>query len=324
MNRLRINAAIQRADSKPLIPLPLTLTRKQIYILPTRYGLLFIIVLLALLAGSVNYKNNLGFLLTFLLGSMMFISIFHSYRNLYGLQIVSVAAKPVFCGEEANFTLHIRPGNHSRVAVAFMFLHKEQMPKDLVAATESWIRISLPAAKRGFLKPGPLRISTHYPLGLFRAWSTLRLDIKCLIYPRPFTGSLKTSSDGIADGSQKGKNYPGTDDFQGLKSYQPGDSMQHIVWKAFSRGQGLFSKLFIEQAGVSVMLDWYTLSESNTEHKLSRLCGMVVKAHSLNLVYGLKLPGITIKPDCSEAHRQKCLKTLALYGLPSNQKMPET
>ena len=45
-------------------PLPHTLRRNHIYILPSRMGLLFLLVLVAMLLASINYNNNLGLLLT--------------------------------------------------------------------------------------------------------------------------------------------------------------------------------------------------------------------------------------------------------------------
>jgi len=315
MNRFRFNPFIKWSSKKSLTALPLTLTRKRIYILPNRYGWLFIIVLLALLMGSVNYKNNLGFLLTFLLGSMAFISIFHTYRNLYGIQIFAVTAKAVFAGEQAVFKLHIRPTNAPRTAVAFSFSKEEATLTDLTADADNWIHIPLTVLKRGIFRPKTLQIFTHYPFGLFHAWSSLSPDVQCLVYPKPLSGPLDTAPGGNSTDGQPDKNRPGAEDFQGLKSYQPGDPLQHIAWKAFSRGQGLFTKLFVEQAGASAMLDWSALKEPDTERKLSRLCGMVLKAHDLNLSYGLKLPGKTIEPDCGDAHRRNCLKALALYGL---------
>ena len=73
------------------------------------------------------------------------------------------------------------------------------------------------------------------------------------------------------------------------------------------------------QTGASAMLDWETLTGQNIEQKLSRLCDMVIKAERLNIAYGLKLPGNTIDPDQGEAHRQKCLKALALHALPTGE-----
>ncbi|HSH53768.1 MAG TPA: hypothetical protein VK967_01965, partial [Methylotenera sp.] len=43
------------------------LSRRHIYILPTRFGWLYAMLLIALLTGSINYSLSLGFAMTFLL-----------------------------------------------------------------------------------------------------------------------------------------------------------------------------------------------------------------------------------------------------------------
>jgi len=315
MNRLRFNPFGKRSALKPAVTLPLKLNRKRLYILPTRHGAVFILVLLAMLIGSINYKNNLGFLLTFLLGSMAFVSVLHTYRNLLNIQIMSVISKPAFAGDRAIFKIRVRLEKPGRAAVEFSLSQSEKVEKDLDAATDNWIQIPMVVKQRGIFRPGSLRIVTQYPLGLFRGWSTLQLDAECLVYPTPLPGPLETAEDiGSADGDGDG-NIPGVEDFEGLKLYQAGDPLQHIAWKAFSRGQGLFTKMFVGEAGSTAMLDWNALREPNTERKLSRLCDMVLKACRGNLIFGMKLPGKTIDPDRGEAHRQKCLKALALYAL---------
>ncbi|HEY0633740.1 MAG TPA: DUF58 domain-containing protein, partial [Gammaproteobacteria bacterium] len=75
---------------------PLRLDRRRVYILPTRAGLLFGLVLLAMLFGAINYNNSLAYALTFLLTSVAMVSIFHTFRNLHGLTFHIGHATPVF------------------------------------------------------------------------------------------------------------------------------------------------------------------------------------------------------------------------------------
>ena len=54
-------------------PAPIRLTQRRIFLLPTRHGLFFALVLLVMLGGSINYALSLGFVLTFLLGPVGFL-----------------------------------------------------------------------------------------------------------------------------------------------------------------------------------------------------------------------------------------------------------
>ncbi|MFW6081311.1 MAG: DUF58 domain-containing protein [Desulfosalsimonas sp.] len=295
---------------------PLTITRKNTYILPTRYGLLFVILLLAMLAGSINYNNNLGFLLVFLLGGMATISILHTHRNIVGLRLLSASPRPVFAGDTAVFHLTVEPEATSRRALVFTLDKTRKTIEDASAGTQTRIAVKAAAPKRGLLTAGPLTVSTRYPLGLFYAWSPILPELSYLVYPRPVHGPQqadKTSNTPGAKG-EGGRALSGVEDFMGLKTYQPGDPVRHISWKSYSRGQGLFTKEFAGHAQKTVIFDYDSVKGRDAESRISRLCGLVISAASANLQYGLKLPEKQIGPGRGEQHKHSCLKALALFG----------
>jgi uncharacterized protein (DUF58 family) len=305
---------VKRFFSAPPVSPPFELGRKQIYILPTGHGLVFMTVLVGMLLGSANYNNNLGFLLTFLLGSMGFVSIFHTYRNLAGLEILSVVSRPVFAGETAVFDFRVTTGRFERSGVIFRIADGPDSGHILPKKQEIRIDASAPAPARGVLRPRPLVISTCHPLGLFRAWARLSPPLKTIVYPRPIEGPMTSRRHHHAGIGGAGRSEsPGTDDFGGLKAYQPGDPLRHISWKAFSKGQGLLTKSFCAETGQTVALDWQQLS-GDDEKRLSRLCAMVLSAERLGLRYGLTLPGKTLEPDRGDAYKHRCLQALALFG----------
>jgi len=295
--------------------LPCTLERKRIYILPTPLGLVFIGVLTGMLVGSINYNNNIAFLLTFLLGSMTVVSILHTHRNLSGVRVRSVTPSPAFAGEPAGFRAVVRAPAPTRRAIRFHFSGGEAVPADLEAGRDEAIVVTAPTSARGRFHPGPLRVSTVFPLGLFRAWSRMDLELETVVYPRPLRGAFATGTGGeAATGEGEAAAGAGADDFDGLKSYQPGDALQHISWKSFSKGQGLQTKVFVGESGVTAMLDWDAVREADPERRLSRLCGQVLRANNRDLRFGLRLPGREISPDRGETHKHGCLRALALFG----------
>ncbi len=300
---------------KPPGTLPKTLGRKRIYILPTEHGLLFSLIIGGILIGSLNYNNNLGFLLSFLLGAMAFVSLIHTYKNLAGIQVLSVRSKPVFAGEKAVFEI-VANADGEKAVVEFAFAGVEKADGNLSPDREGRFRVFALAEKRGVFDPGPLTVSTQYPLGLFRAWSRLNTGTGGLVYPRPAAGPYTPVETDSPDNEEGGTVSPGVDDFHGLRAYQAGDSLQQISWKTFSRGMGLHTKSFVGTAGSAVQFDWLTVKSQDSEHKLSRLCDMILKAHASGRAYGLSLPGETIHPGKGSAHKRKCLKTLALYRTP--------
>ena len=303
------------------VPLPHRLVRRRIYVLPTRHGVVFLAILFAMLLGSVNYNNNLGFLLTFLLGSMAFVSILHTYRNISGIRVMAVTGKPVFAGNDAALELVIRAQEYTRIAVSFKFDLGKYQRCNLETTHANQIMLNVPTSQRGRLQPGRLTVFSRYPLGLFYAWSPFYVEADCIVYPQPVPTTFVASNGSIGETAQGApKPKPGVDDFQGLRLYQPGDPLQHISWKAYSRGLGLMTKQFIGISGASPLLDWDMLKSGNTEKRLSMLSYLVLQAHRMNIAYGLRLPGREIMPDKGIIHKHKCLKALALYNTQTGTK----
>ena len=294
-------------------PLPVRLTRRRIYILPTRHGVLFLLVLFGMLLGSINYNNNLGFLLVFLLGGMVLVSIIHTWRNLLGLKVLSVSAAPVFAGETAVFQVLTRVETLLRKGVSLGFENAARILETIAPGTETNAALTWETERRGLYSPGKLIIATRFPLGLFRAWANLNTEAAVVVYPQPLAGALDLTDDMAGGDADKAKEIRGVDDFKGLKQYQPGDAIQHIAWKTLSRGQGVFTKEFGGEERSSVMLDYAAVPAEDTEYRLSRLTDMVLQASQRQLAYGLKLPGHYLPPDKGERHKQECLKTLALF-----------
>jgi uncharacterized protein (DUF58 family) len=304
----------RRPKIDPPVPLPHCLVRRQIYILPTRHGLVFLLILFAMLIGSANYNNNLGFLLTFLLGSMAFVSILHTFRNLSGIQIAAVTGKPVFAGNDATIELAIKSHEHTRMAVSFKFAQGQYHRQNLETAHDNRITLTVPTSQRGRLHPGRLTVFSRYPLGLFYAWSPFTPETDCIVYPQPLLTPFITANGTVGETDQETlARKPGVDDFEGLRLYQPGDPLQRISWKAYSRGLGLMTKQFVGTTGASPLLDWDMFQTKNAEKRLSMLSYLVLQAHRMNITYGLRLPGVEIVPAKGATHKHKCLKALALY-----------
>ena len=84
-----------------------TLTRDRVYIIPTKAGLIFSMLLLTLLIGSINYEKSLGFILTFLLTGIGNTLLLSTWRNIAGLELKSSDSLPVFSGEPATFSVQL-------------------------------------------------------------------------------------------------------------------------------------------------------------------------------------------------------------------------
>lgn len=293
---------------------PYELNRRRIFILPTRHGLLFAAVLFIMLLGAMNYNNSLAFLLTFLLASLAIVSMLHTYRNLAQLVLRAGNSAPVFAGQEASFTLHIdHPGSDPRYAVQLAFSSSPATTIDIPPQQTTSACISFPAQQRGWLQPGRLTIATRYPLGLFRAWSRVDMSLTALVYPQPASNrELPVRS--LHPATRSGDQERGCDDFAGFRAYHQGDSLRHIYWKGYARGQPLLTKQFAGGQVDELWLDWELAGAPDTEARLRQLCRWILEAEQQQLPYGLRMPGVDYPPATGMEHRQRCLRALALFG----------
>jgi uncharacterized protein (DUF58 family) len=100
-----VNPIARRWRAWWLARLPLTdswtLTQGNIYIVPTRAGLVYAITLGVMLLASINYQLNLGYVLTFLLAGSGLMSMHLTHRTLRGLTLHLRPPQAVFAGEPA-------------------------------------------------------------------------------------------------------------------------------------------------------------------------------------------------------------------------------
>lgn len=289
------------------------LVQRRVFILPTRLGFAFAGTLVLMLIACVNYSLNLGYVLTFLLGAMGLNAMLHTYRNLAKLRVSATHAAAVFCGERARFTIELgNPSAHGRYALTVTRDGNETASLDVPAREARMASVTLQAERRGVLRPGRLTLYTLYPLGLYRAWSYLELDLHCIVYPRPAPPGTPLPAPLAGEGA--GAAVAGEDDFAGLRPYHPGDSPRHVAWKASARGEALLAKQFTGQAAAECWLDWdRTPRDLDTEGRLSCMARWVLDAHAAGMGYGVRLPDRAIPIASGERHRARCLEALALF-----------
>ncbi|MCK4840487.1 MAG: DUF58 domain-containing protein [Methylococcales bacterium] len=291
-----------------------TLGHRRIFILPTQSGLGFVVLIALLLLIAFIYNNNLAYLLAFLLASIFFITILHSFKSLAGLVLTQGNSQAVFAGEATGFEIMIDNPNKT---ARFNLQASLDKTFNFTLPGEEKKRLTLYSAtsKRGWHQIETVTISSTYPLGLFRAWSPLRFSAQALVYPKPnsIERDFPEAEGNNVQTMQNNVSQKGSDDFYGLKEYQQGDSVKQIHWKAFAKGQGLFSKQYAGDNLSELWLNYQQTPGHNVEERLSQLCRWVIDAEKLGLQYGFSIPGIKLEPDHGLIHYEKCLHALALF-----------
>jgi uncharacterized protein (DUF58 family) len=292
---------------------PVVLSQRRVYILPTRHGYTFGIALVLMLTGSINYQLSLGYILTFLLAGMGVVSILHTYRNLAHLSVSAGRVESAFAGGTVRFHLHFdNPTLFDRISIEARSAGV-RAACDVPAHAGAAVVLLLPATARGWYRVPRVTIETRYPVGLLRAWSYILPDATALVYPRPLECALPAPV-AMPDRGDAAVGGTGNDDYWGMRPYQPSDSPRHIAWKAAARGETLLTKVFVGHGAFELWLDWDRLPDAaGVEARLSLLTHQVLAAEEANVAYGLRLPGTALEPGLGEAHRDACLKALALF-----------
>lgn len=295
------------------------LNQRRVFALPTSAGLLFGLMLVALLLGSINYTLSLGFGLTFLMASIAWIGMFYTFRNLAHLRLRPARVEPLFAGEIAQFQVVLV--NHSRFDryAIRMVADAELAPvyADPPTRGEETVAVPVRISRRGWQQMPRITFESTFPLGLWRTWAYWQPDLRVLAYPKPAPPGVPLPIT-QADGSEgAGHGGPGSEDYAGIRRYAAGDSIRHLAWKAMARAPSgeVLTKVFDGGGRRELWLDLNSLpAHLDLEVALSRLARWVLDCESGDIRYGLRLGATRIEPEHGEGHRDRCLTALAVYG----------
>jgi uncharacterized protein (DUF58 family) len=317
---------------------------------PTGLWIIFGPVLACMWLAAVNYSNNLVYAILYLIGSLSFISIFHTWRNLAALRVEHIRIQPAFAGGEVQIDIYLRnPGKQtiyglffarpadeaalprrSFLASFFSLLGLENVLPRKSAALPlrggSGLRIEagdscaaevvFPAERRGLYRFESLLVRTSYPFGLFWASFRVTVNVEYFIYPQP-QGTIHWPE--LRPGGEQGSpasSKPG-DDFSGVRAYMPGESLRHVDWKAFARGRPLSIKQFTGGSGHELWLDAAEMAQLPLETRLSQLALWIVNAEKEEIPYALKLGRTTLPLGLGAVHSRRALEALAVAGMGS-------
>jgi uncharacterized protein (DUF58 family) len=276
---------------QPVDTLPLELKSRRVYILPTRTGAAFAVMLAVSFIGGLNYGNGLAMLFSFWLAGFALVAMLRTHRQLTGTQITDATAEPAFAGQT--------------VALRLQF------------AARDALELQLPAPKRGRWRAPALRLETTAPFGLFRTWTWLQLDVHTLVYPAPHGNLPEPESPGGDIGGSR--TNAGQDELSWLRAFREGDSPRQVAWKAYARGAPLLVREYQGCVAAIREFSFDALPGLATEARLAQLCRWVVDAAARNEAWTLVLPGSGPVHGVGGTHRQESLSRLALFNAPGSR-----
>jgi len=293
----------------------ITLTQRNVYILPTRPGFMLGATILVLLVASINYQLNLGYLLTFLLAGSAVVGMHVCHGTLRGLTMHLIAPDAHYAGASAVFGINIQSQRRSiRHGIGLAVLGSGQWVwTDVPSQGSATVQVAFKPERRGLHRVPTLTAETRFPLGTFRVWTVWRPAAQMLVYPSPEPMAPPLPPGKPRAGGAMTTHPHASGDYDGVRAYRRGDPMKLIVWKKAAKSDELVSRDAQQVQRHELWLDQNHCGTAHLEQQLSRLCAWVLLAEKRGLDYGLRLTGQEIEPGCGDSHKKRCLQALALH-----------
>ena len=278
----------------------LRLGHRTLYIIPSRFGVLWIAAAGLLLLVAIQMGSNSTLLLAFLMLGLMLLAMFLTHDTLQGLTLRCDQPSPAFGDEPADYPLRLQSST-ARPRCSLRVQGHPVVVCDRIAAGTTTLALSWVAEHRGWQLPPPVQIETIAPLGLFICWGRWQPQQPQLIWPRRRPGPVAET--------QPPRSIDGLEEWQDLRPVREGERPALVDWASAARGRPLQTKLFNDPEEPEVILApaQGVALEVAREHLADRIW----RLHHSGVCYGLKIQAISLAPSKGVSHRDACLEALA-------------
>jgi len=290
----------------------LRLGLRNLYIVPSRFGWLWLAGLLLLQLVGIQLQSNGPLLLSFLMLGLFLLALHLTHFNLQGLELAVGDPRPGFAGAPLAYPLRLRCRSRCE-GLRLGFGSGPRGPARVLERGDHTLMVPWLPAGRGLQQPGCLRLETSAPLGLFVCWARWLPSVPQLVYPAPVAGPVRLLNDAVSASdpgpAQACDPCDGSEEWRDLQPHRPEDGASRLAWKLLAQGRGRHAKRFVDPADRQpvLALDPSVPFEQGLEHLSERIC----RLHARGLAYGLVLPDARMAPGRGPAQRQRALLALA-------------
>ncbi len=286
------------------------------FILPSAFGWSCIGIVICLFILGTNFQNNVILLFCYFLLSLVLLSVLHSYFFFVQHKLIFSDITPDF--ENRRFFLPLKVCSTLRYQGGELFFKASSKGKKISVGNDcTTAEILLPAFKRGIHPCPKLSIYSSYGFGLFTCWTHLTPKKEVCVYPAIKKTPLilhKADIDSTLQNSSDTQ-YMISDNLQGIREYKDTDPLNHVSWKHLAKGQGMLTKDFNENTGVSAWLRLSDYMQLGEENALQALCFHIQQLDKDHVAYGIDLGSTKTLPQSGPQHLRHCLELLATYKL---------
>lgn len=292
-----------------------------IFIFPSKFGVVFCFLCGLLFVLGTNYRNNLMLLLSYFLLSIFLVNLLISYSNFTRLKVQLGKVTSVFAGNDCPLPLWLGDSNCKNIAelncsgkLHFRFW-QSQVQRSIEAELHSNpVVLNLETSYRGFQTLPRITIESFFPLGLFRCWTHIRFGNKVLVYPSPIATELTLHNQQSGDEEALDMDsIVGNNDFDALKNYEAGESLNRVAWKLVAKGGEMMTKQFSDSFNSTIWLDIKHFQSEGLETALSKMTWLVIQLTQRQVSFGMRLEKEEVAPETGNQHMDRCLQLLATF-----------
>jgi uncharacterized protein (DUF58 family) len=289
----------------------LLLGLRNLYILPTRFGWLWLLSCVVLYLLGINGGSNGPLLMGFLATGLFLICLHLTQFNLQGLRLRCGEPVGSFAGEPIGYPLHLS-SRVDRYPVHLQFRGAERASLVQIRAGDQAATVTWTPTQRGERRPGRLRIWSTAPMGLFHCWSVWEPSVPQLIYPPRLRGPVAVVGSGEKSlgPARNGERANGSDDWSELRPHRLEEGVARLAWKQLARSGGRYSKRFEDPQPRHGLLAPHP--DVPWERALGHLSARIAQLGASGESFGLRLPAGSLPMGSGRAHRDRCLRALAL------------
>lgn len=286
---------------------------KNLYIFPNLFGINWIFATITLYILGTNLENNFTIFLSYLMTTVILISLFLTHFNLHGLKLSSIEQEIYFANNQIKYDFLIS-SKKIRNNLKIKFLDKSGkyiFLKNVYGKFKTSLLLN--NKKRGIYSPDIIYGESSSPLSLFNCWFYWRPIYKIIIAPEIKKGAIIERQKSSKTGNKfiELKNGFGSE-FKELSNYIKGEKKSLIYWKSYAKDKKLLIKSFKKESNISKWLEINKLVP--LEIALKNLCSEIHVEFIKNNTYGIRLSDTKfIFPNCGNKHYLNCLYLLAEF-----------
>ena len=273
---------------------------RSLYIVPSRFGLLWLAGAAFLLLVAIQTASNSTLLLGFLMLGVMLLAMFLTHDTLHGLTVRCGQPAPAFAAETTVYPL-ILETRSPRPPIRLRFRDGSEAEDLQLPAGTSTLALAWTPQCRGWQRPPQVQIETIAPLGLFICWMRWLPPQAQLIWPRRRSGPVVEQTTSLSS--------DGLDEWHDLRDVRDQERPAVVDWTSAAKGRSLQAKVFTDPSNQEWMLE--PSPGIPLDRALEHLTQRVMQLHQQGVRYGLRLRGRTLAPDLGLRHRNACLEALA-------------